>query len=209
MDNTTKHVRQQGLDKFYTNPNIVDLCLESLNKIQDINNFDLIIEPSAGNGSFLLKLPSNKRIGLDISPDHADIIKHDFFTYFPNENFKNKWKNVPSNIHSLLEVVTNAATCSAWNFKNKMSLLKAELFSFGCKNNEAEVEYNVAMKSAQTSRFIHEEGLAYELAGRHYERLNDTDKALASFQEARRCYKEWGSQRKIKQVADKISKLHC
>lgn len=122
---------------------------------------------------------------------------------------KNKWKNVPSNIHSLLEVVMNAATCSAWNFKNKVSLFKAELFSFGCKNSEAEVEYNVAIQLAQASRFIHEEALAYELAGMHHERLKDPEKALAMFQEATRCYKEWGSQRKTNQVADKIRKLQC
>eukprot|EP00804_Cyclotella_cryptica_P023399 CCRYP_000531-RA/>CCRYP_000531-RA protein AED:0.03 eAED:0.03 QI:150/1/1/1/1/1/4/75/1330 len=122
---------------------------------------------------------------------------------------KNKWKNVPNNINSLLEVVVNAAKCSAWNFNNKVSLLKAELYSFRCKNSEAEVEYDVAIKLARASRFVHEEALAYELAGKHYERLNNTEKALARFQQARRCYKNWGSQRKSNQLAEKIDKLQC
>lgn len=87
---TIKHIREQGLDKFYTNANIVDLCLNSLNKTKNINNFELIIEPSAGNGSFFFKLPREKTIGLDISPDHQDILKHDFFEYFPKEDFENK-----------------------------------------------------------------------------------------------------------------------
>ena len=88
-DKKTKDIRKQGLDKFYTNDNIVDLCIDSLNKIVDINTFDLIIEPSAGNGSFLFKLPEDKRIGLDISPDNNLILKQDFFEYQPqSENLK-------------------------------------------------------------------------------------------------------------------------
>ena len=85
----TKCIREQGLDKFYTNDNVVDICLDVLNKIKCFDKFDLIIEPSAGNGSFLFKLPENKRIGLDILPDNPEIEKHDFFEYFPKEDFKN------------------------------------------------------------------------------------------------------------------------
>jgi hypothetical protein len=88
-DKNTKIVREQGHDKFYTNENIVDICINSMNKIHDINKFDLIIEPSAGNGSFLLKLPLDKRVGLDILPEHPEIIKNNFFDYIPNESCKN------------------------------------------------------------------------------------------------------------------------
>lgn len=89
-DKKTKDIRKQGLDKFYTNDNIVDLCINSLNKIVDINTFDLIVEPSAGNGSFLFKLPENKRIGLDILPENDLILKKNFFEYHPSaDNFKN------------------------------------------------------------------------------------------------------------------------
>jgi hypothetical protein len=42
-----------------------------------------VIEPSAGNGSFLTQIPVSKKIGIDISPEHKDIIKQDFFTYNP------------------------------------------------------------------------------------------------------------------------------
>lgn len=79
-------VREQGLDKFYTNPDIVDRCLKSLNGVKTNfwNNWDLIVEPSAGNGSFLLKIPSTKVIGLDIEPEHKNIIEQDFFEYYPN-----------------------------------------------------------------------------------------------------------------------------
>jgi hypothetical protein len=79
-------VRQQGLDKFYTKPEIVDKCIIELHEYYKFNNFDLIIEASAGNGNFLLKLPKNKRIGIDIEPDTTytqEIIKQYFLTFLP------------------------------------------------------------------------------------------------------------------------------
>lgn len=87
---STKHVREQGLDKFYTNNDIVDLCLETLQKHYSFSDFEKIIEPSAGNGSFLKKLPKEKRIGLDISPEDPEIIQQDFFDYNNNITEENK-----------------------------------------------------------------------------------------------------------------------
>ena len=84
IEEDSKTVREQGLDKFYTIPVIVDKCIQTIGKKYDWANWDLIVEPSAGNGSFLFKLPSVKKIGIDISPDHPDILKQDFFTYIPN-----------------------------------------------------------------------------------------------------------------------------
>lgn len=82
-------VRQQGLDKFYTKPGIVDKCIIELQNYYKFEDFDLIIEPSAGNGNFLLKLPKNKRIGIDIEPDNTyteEIIKQDFLTFLPKQS---------------------------------------------------------------------------------------------------------------------------
>jgi hypothetical protein len=81
-------VRKEGLDKFYTVPNVVDTCVSSLAKLYQWNAWDLIVEPSAGNGSFLLKIPSEHKIGMDIVPEHSSIIKQDFFSYSPPQNKK-------------------------------------------------------------------------------------------------------------------------
>lgn len=74
-------VREQGLDKFYTIPSYSKKCIDTVFNLYD--NWDLIIEPSAGNGSFLTQLPKSNTIGIDISPEHPDIIKKDFFEYSP------------------------------------------------------------------------------------------------------------------------------
>jgi len=78
-----EQVREAGLDKFYTIPAISEKCLNTIGSKYDWKKWDLVVEPSAGNGSFLLKIPTAKKVGIDISPEHADIIKKDFFEYNP------------------------------------------------------------------------------------------------------------------------------
>ena len=78
-----EQVRKAGLDKFYTIPTISTECIETIGSLYDWNTWDLVIEPSAGNGSFLSQIPTSKKIGLDIDPEHPDIIKKDFFDYIP------------------------------------------------------------------------------------------------------------------------------
>ena len=48
-----KIVREEGLDKFYTIPSYSKKCIDKVFELYDISKWDLIIEPSAGDGSFL------------------------------------------------------------------------------------------------------------------------------------------------------------
>lgn len=90
---TVEKVRETGLDKFYTIPSISEKCLEIIGSRYKWSDWGLVIEPSAGNGSFLTRIPTIKKIGIDISPEHKDIIEQDFLTYYP-----------PSNIDKILVV---------------------------------------------------------------------------------------------------------
>jgi hypothetical protein len=90
MDATdVSRVRKEGLDKFYTLPECSKICIEKVSALYDVADWDLIVEPSAGNGSFLNQIPSDKKIGIDISPQHPDIIEQDFFDYHPSSEHKN------------------------------------------------------------------------------------------------------------------------
>jgi hypothetical protein len=82
-----KQIRDEGLDKFYTIPSYSKKCIEKVNELYDIK-WDLIIEPSAGNGSFLNQIPSDNKIGIDIEPEADNIIKKDFFDYNPPKDKK-------------------------------------------------------------------------------------------------------------------------
>jgi hypothetical protein len=84
MQKTPTTVRNQGLDKFYTIPIVAEQCLQTVrNKYGSFDNWNLIVEPGAGNGSFLTKIDSSNKIGLDIHPEHPDVIEQDFFEYTP------------------------------------------------------------------------------------------------------------------------------
>jgi hypothetical protein len=86
---STEEVRKSGLDKFYTIPSISEKYIGVLGSKYKWNDWNLVVEPSAGNGSFLTRIPTTKKVGIDISPEHADIIKKDFFEYQPPSGLKN------------------------------------------------------------------------------------------------------------------------
>lgn len=65
--------RKHELDKFYTKPEIAELCLKQLN----LNEYDEIIEPSAGAGSFSNIIPNVT--AYDIAPEAEGIIEQNWF----------------------------------------------------------------------------------------------------------------------------------
>ena len=85
----TATTRQEGLDKFYTVPSVAKECISKLGERFPWDSWDLVVEPSAGNGSFFLQIPSSKKIGLDIRPEHSQIQTLDFFNYKPPETSSN------------------------------------------------------------------------------------------------------------------------
>jgi len=84
--NDAAAVRAVGLDKFYTVGKVAQQCIDAVGARGPWPAWDLVVEPSAGNGSFLFSLPvaMEKRIGIDIAPEHADILAHDFLSWRPN-----------------------------------------------------------------------------------------------------------------------------
>ncbi|WP_299575932.1 hypothetical protein, partial [uncultured Leptotrichia sp.] len=65
-------------DKYYTPDSVVQKVIKVLEKdVMHIKEFSRIIEPSAGAGAFLKRLPENA-IGYDIEPQSENIIKGDY-----------------------------------------------------------------------------------------------------------------------------------
>lgn len=74
MKGTTKsRGKKNKNDKFYTNPKISKKCIEEL----DLSEFDLIIEPSAGSGSFSNQIKDC--LAFDIEPEDESVKKQDWF----------------------------------------------------------------------------------------------------------------------------------
>lgn len=80
-EKNVKSVREEGLDKFYTIPSYAKKCIEKVFELYNKYSFDLIIEPSAGNGSFFNQLDYENKLGIDIAPETENIVKMDFFDY--------------------------------------------------------------------------------------------------------------------------------
>lgn len=75
-----KGLKRDTTDKYYTKLNIVEDCKVQIEKHINIKKNDLIIEPSAGNGSFLkiIKELSQNYKFYDLIPENKEIIKQDF-----------------------------------------------------------------------------------------------------------------------------------
>ena len=83
-------LKRDIIDKYYTSKEVVIKCMSFINKYVNISNEDLIIEPSAGNGSFIEEIKSKncKYKFYDLEPEHNEIIKQDYLQLDYKE-FKN------------------------------------------------------------------------------------------------------------------------
>ena len=80
----TTGLRRSGNEKFYTRDVIAKECVADLARIVQIDpDTDLLLEPSAGSGSFIpyLEPIANCVIALDIEPDSKDVLRQDFLTW--------------------------------------------------------------------------------------------------------------------------------
>ena len=88
-------LKRDTSDKYYTNNNIAGKCIQLFKKYIQIHNDDLIIEPGAGNGSFIPfinKLPCSS-VYYDIEPKHPDIVLQNFLS-FDYDSIYNIYHNI-------------------------------------------------------------------------------------------------------------------
>ena len=96
----------------------------------------------------------------------------------------------------------------AHNFRNKRLLLEAEKLSHAGEIEEAEVAYHSAIEAARKARFVHEQGLACELAAAHYSRNGSEDGRRRNLlQQALECYKNWGCKPRVEYITKMIAEL--
>jgi len=74
MGTTKSRGQKSKFDKFYTKREVALQCIQEIN----LKEYDLIIEPSAGNGAFSSQISSC--LSYDIEPENEEIIQSDFFS---------------------------------------------------------------------------------------------------------------------------------
>lgn len=117
-------LKRNPIDQFYTHTNIAEECIHLLQKYVYINNTDLVIEPSAGNGAFsdLLRKMYANVIAIDISPNNEYITEQDFFTLSID--------NIYSSIHVIGNPPFGRQSSLAKRFIKKCVQLNSDTISF-------------------------------------------------------------------------------
>lgn len=80
---TTKQItglKRDTIDKYYTNDDVAERCIEKIIKTVKLTKKSKIIEPSAGGGAFMKPFENKKYNikGYDIKPGYKNVIKQDF-----------------------------------------------------------------------------------------------------------------------------------
>ena len=91
----TKGLHRDTIDKYYTKEIVVEQCLNMVKKYIELNTDDLIVEPSAGNGSFIKgikELTSNFKF-YDIEPENKEIITQDNL-FYDDSNIKKAYNKI-------------------------------------------------------------------------------------------------------------------
>jgi hypothetical protein len=104
---------------FYLAYSLLKLLLSP--KVPNLSYIEEIIEPSAGNGSFIpiIKLLGKPYLLMDLYPDHPDIVKQNFFNYNPQEYKKRLFIGGPP-----------FSGKDYYNFLRQCEKLKAEVIAF-------------------------------------------------------------------------------
>jgi predicted RNA methylase len=83
MSKTVPQDNSRKLDQFYTDPAYAEQFLKTIAQTVNLSEYDHLLEPSAGTGSFYNLLDVKRRIGLDLDPKSKGIVKTDFFDWSP------------------------------------------------------------------------------------------------------------------------------
>jgi len=111
-------LKRNTIDKYYTKIDVVQLCINLIKNNITIDKNDIIIEPSAGNGSFIdeIKKIADNYYFYDIEPENEEIIKQDFL----NLSFNNPFNK---NIHIIGNPPFGRQSSLAIKFIRKASLI--------------------------------------------------------------------------------------
>ena len=72
-----RRILKSDLDKFYTKTDLVKKIITNI----DFSNFDLVVDPCCGDGSFFLNINHENKLGIDISPEIEKVEKIDFLKW--------------------------------------------------------------------------------------------------------------------------------
>ena len=99
MNNQTKGLKRNTIDKYYTKQSVAKECIENVKKYISIQPDDIVIEPSAGSGVFIpyIKSLTDHCQFYDIQPEHPEILLQDYLLFTIKESDSSKKIHVIGN----------------------------------------------------------------------------------------------------------------
>ena len=167
MKKQTIGLNRDIIDKYYTKPEVVNLCLKLIKKYIQIKPDDLIIEPSAGNGSFIsgIKSLSNNCIFYDLEPENPEIIKQDFLTGNYNE-LSSKYNNIhiignpPFGRQSSLAIKFIRKSCE---FCNSISFILPKSFKKDSLKQKIPLNFHLILESDLPEKSFLVDGIEHDV----------------------------------------------
>ena len=94
----TTGLTRNTIDKYYTSDIAVNACVSNIKQHIYIQTNDIVIEPSAGNGSFITSIKdlTNNSYFYDLEPEDGQITRQDYLQFDPTEILQS---NPDKNIH--------------------------------------------------------------------------------------------------------------
>ena len=142
-----KGLKRNIIDKFYTKSDVASSCITLIKQHVTMNETDLIVEPSAGNGAFIdgIKLLSKHHLFYDLEPENTDIIKQDYLTYDHREIKKRFVKihvvgNPPFGRQSSLAIKFIRKSCE---FCNSISFILPKSFKKESLKNKFPLQFHL------------------------------------------------------------------
>lgn len=140
-----KGLKRNTVDKFYTDEEYANYCIEKIKENISIDEIDIVIEPSAGNGSFI---PAIKTIAknykfYDIQPENQEIIEKDFLTIKPIEfgyNKKHIIGNPPFGRQSSMAIKFIKKCCE---FADSISFILPKSFKKDSMKNKFNINFHL------------------------------------------------------------------
>jgi predicted ATPase/signal transduction histidine kinase len=142
----------------------------------------------------LLKIP-----GMQLSTGAA------WFTFYSALILAATWPDVPPEqrpaqraaIAEKLQIIRGWSERHPDNFGHRRALVAAELARIEGRNEEARSLYDLAIAGARGQRFLQDEAVAQELAGRFLLAQEDRAAAEAYLRSSRDCFARWGATAKV------------
>lgn len=118
---------------------------------------------------------------------------------------RDRWKvGLLCRIRKRIRQLRRFSAHSPMNFLGKLHLVQAEFASLQGRDQRAYFKYTSSISLYRESGVHLQLGLANELAGKHFLRLNETDMAIRFLKEAERVYRNWGGHAKADHLVAEV-----